>query len=552
MTWYGNLPIRKKLAWGFGALILTVALMGFLALREISRVNGATEDIANTKLFSVRYLTGLQADIDVARRAELVWMLATSKDDVANYNAKFDLALQKLQQDIKDGKPKYESVASDEERQAYLQFESSMQNCVTEHEAVFGLRQAGKEAEARSTAIRMGPKIQEMFDALGQAVAGSSKAADAAAQQAAAEYEKTRSLVVVLLAISVAAGVVLTIVVSRSIAGPLTSLVNGLGQSATGDLSVRIDLDSADEVGQVSQGFNVFMEKLRSAMQSIGQNSQTLASSSEELTAVSHQMSSNAEETSAQSGVVSAAAEQVTRNLETVATATEEMTSSIKEISKNAQEAARVANSAVKTAENTNATVAKLGQSSAEIGQVIKVITSIAQQTNLLALNATIEAARAGEAGKGFAVVANEVKELAKETAKATEDISQKIEAIQADTKGAVEAIGQIGAVITQINDIANTIASAVEEQTATTNEIARNVAEAARGGQQVAENIASVATAANRATSGAADTHSAAGELAAMAAEFQNLVGQFKYDGVGTAAQPRHHLQSARGTKAA
>ena len=147
----------------------------------------------------------------------------------------------------------------------------------------------------------------------------------------------------------------------------------------------------------------------------------------------------------------------------------------------------------------TNATVAKLGESSAEIGNVIKVITSIAQQTNLLALNATIEAARAGEAGKGFAVVANEVKELAKQTAKATEDISRKIEAIQNDTKGAVEAIAQIGKIINQINDIQNTIASAVEEQTATTGEISRNVAEAAKGSNEIAQNITGVAQAAQQ-----------------------------------------------------
>ena len=203
--------------------------------------------------------------------------------------------------------------------------------------------------------------------------------------------------------------------------------------------------------------------------------------SAQELTSVSQQMAANAEETAAQANVASAAAEQVSKNVTTVATGAEEMGASIKEIAKNANEAARVATSAVKVAEKTNATVAKLGESSAEIGNVIKVITSIAQQTNLLALNATIEAARAGEAGKGFAVVANEVKELAKQTAKATEDISRKIEAIQADTKGAVEAIAQIGKIINQINDIQNTIASAVEEQTATTGEISRNVG---RGGQ--------------------------------------------------------------------
>jgi methyl-accepting chemotaxis protein len=255
---------------------------------------------------------------------------------------------------------------------------------------------------------------------------------------------------------------------------------------------------------------------------------QTLASSAEEMTAVSQQLGANAEETSAQASVVSAASEQVSKNVQTVATGAEEMAASIKEIAKNATDAAKVAIQAVKVADSTNATVSKLGESSADIGKVIKVITSIAQQTNMLALNATIEAARAGEAGKGFAVVANEVKELAKETAKATENISQKIEAIQADTKSAVDAIRQITAIINQINDSQAAIAGAVEEQTATTNEITRNVTEAAKGSSEIARNITGVATAARSTSEGATDTQQASAELARMAAELQRLVNQF------------------------
>ncbi|MCW5890397.1 MAG: GAF domain-containing protein [bacterium] len=268
-----------------------------------------------------------------------------------------------------------------------------------------------------------------------------------------------------------------------------------------------------------------FTTQLRTVVEKVTESSQAVAAASEELTASSQQMSSNAEETASQAQVVAAAAEQVSRNVQTVATATEEMTASIKEIAKNAGDAARVATSAVSVAESTNTKVAALGESSAEIGKVIKVITSIAQQTNLLALNATIEAARAGEAGKGFAVVANEVKELAKETAKATEEISQKIEAIQNDTRAAVEAIGEIGGVINQINDIQNTIASAVEEQTATTNEIGRNVAEAAKGSAEIAENISGVAGSAAATSAGAGDASRAAGELARLASDLREIV---------------------------
>lgn len=307
------------------------------------------------------------------------------------------------------------------------------------------------------------------------------------------------------------------------------SMLEVVSAAAEGDLTQDVTVKGEDAVGRMGEGLSAFLKRMRTNISAIGQNAETLASSSEELTAVSQQMAGNAEETSAQSGVVSAASEQVSKNVQTVSTGAEEMSSSIKEIARNATEASRVAGEAVKVADTTNTTISKLGVSSAEIGQVIKVITSIAEQTNLLALNATIEAARAGEAGKGFAVVANEVKDLANQTAKATEEISGKIGAIQSDTENSVTAIAEISEVINKINDISNTIASAVEEQTATTAEIGRNVSEAAKGTAEIAQNITGVAQAAQSTTQGATDTQNASGELAKMASELQSLVGQFK-----------------------
>jgi methyl-accepting chemotaxis protein len=310
----------------------------------------------------------------------------------------------------------------------------------------------------------------------------------------------------------------------------LKGFISSLHAQARLDFTHRAAAASDDEIGQMGRDMNETLLRVKEAIQAIAENARGLGVSSDNLSGVSQELSASASETASQATVVSAAADEFSRNVQTVSASAEEMGASIKEVAQNANQAAKVAVSAVKMAETANVTVDKLGQSSAEIGQVIRVITSIAEQTNLLALNATIEAARAGEAGKGFAVVANEVKDLAKETTKATEDIGRRIEAIQTDTKSAVRVIAQIGKIINQISDIQNVIASAVEEQSVTTNEIGRNASEAARGSSEIAMNISAVAQAVQGTTASAARTRQAAQELAAMASGLQKLVGRFTF----------------------
>jgi methyl-accepting chemotaxis protein len=342
---------------------------------------------------------------------------------------------------------------------------------------------------------------------------------------------RLESIIFTLVVISVVVLIVWGLALLRSVSSALTSMIRMVKDLAEGegDLSKRLNISSHDELGELANWFNTFLDEIHRIISNVTRTAEQVASSSEELNITSQKITSNSSETSAQADVVSKAAEAVSQNLQTVATGAEQMGDSIKEIARNANQAAKMATSAVTVAETATATVSALGVSSTEIGEVIKVITSIAQQTNLLALNATIEAARAGEAGKGFAVVANEVKELAKATAHATEDISRKIEAIQSNTQAAVNAIASISGVIHQINGISSTIAAAVEEQDATTNEMSRNAQAAAQGGAEITRNIAGVAEAAQSTTHGATATEEAARQLVEMSTQLRRLVGQFK-----------------------
>ena len=279
----------------------------------------------------------------------------------------------------------------------------------------------------------------------------------------------------------------------------------------------------------MAEALNATVENMSEVLGKIEQDSSELTRASERLSTTSQNIRANSEETSAQATTVSTATDEVNRNLQTVATATEEMSASIQEIAKNATDAAKVAGEATRTAAAANGTVNKLGESSAEIGKVIKMITAIAQKTDLLALNATVEAACAGEVGAGFAVVANEVKELAKQTAVATQEISQRIEAIRTDSKEAVEAIKAIDEIIDRVNQISSTIATAVEEQSATTSEMSRNLTEAAKGSAQVGLNINGVAQAAQSTSHGAEDSQRAALHLEKISVQLQEVVRKFK-----------------------
>ncbi|MFC6449199.1 methyl-accepting chemotaxis protein [Cellulomonas gelida] len=364
------------------------------------------------------------------------------------------------------------------------------------------------------------------------ALASAQTDADVVAIQETAQAEIRQTIVFLVsgFVLATAAAVTLAAATIRRISRSVRDVATTLDAMAEGDLTHEVAVAERDEVGRMASSLTSAQSSLRSTLHEVARTAAEVADSSQRLAGSNTEVSGAAGETSAQAGVVAAAAEQVSRNVQAVAAGAEQMGASIREIAQNATEAAKVATAATSMAAHANDTVSRLGSSSAEIGNVVRLITTIAQQTNLLALNATIEAARAGEAGKGFAVVAGEVKELANETAKATEDIARRVEAIQQDTTGAVAAIGEIGTIIANINDYQMTIASAVEEQTATTNEISRGVAEAATGSGEIAANIVGVATSADRQSHVLNGVSAQVDELAAASGVLRDRVSGFTF----------------------
>jgi methyl-accepting chemotaxis protein len=526
--------LSTKLIVGFSITILFSLALSFTAFWTFAKLDDAIDSMYELDVIGVKVISEISRDIqDVARSVNRVGLshyandaesIKRASDNIMNLKPKLEKDLKEADSTIrtKELKAKLASIYPKVDQMYKLHIEKVLKI------------ELGKDSGIAVSSILNNPEYRALLAEVSKLIleVSDQKASNAKknVETLNSELDQIKVFMRLMLGVSVLLSFLVVFVVLQSVKRPLASLQKTILEMADSKLNTSVENTNLNnEVGEMAKAIQVLQTNLQQSFKAIGANSASVASSSEELAAVSMQMSSNAEETSAQAKVVADAADRMSSNTQMVATGIEEMSASIREISLSTVQASTVANQAVDVAKSTNETMSKLGKSTMEIGNVLKVISSIAEQTNLLALNATIEAARAGELGKGFAVVANEVKELARQTAKATEEIGGSISVMQADAKGALASIEEITAIINRMNEISGIIASAVEEQAATTAEINRNVSEAAIGSTEIAKNIKSVADAAKSTTEGASNSQQAASDLSKIAVDLEGAVAKFK-----------------------
>jgi methyl-accepting chemotaxis protein len=556
MASLNNLSIRTKIPLGFGAILIVMIALGWFALDGVGTVNDHAADVRDDWLPSTSAQGQLLAEVEESRIQQARFIFAATETERTAIGQEMRASLDSVAKQRSDYEPLINKGTEDEKLMkefdrnwsVYLDSAKStnavaIKNDLPGAAALFN----GVERQSFHTAI------VALQDDLNFNVREGKRVAD----EGAAVYARTRLIVLGAVLAAAALCALLGWMFVRAISTPIMDLTNGMKQLATHDLATIIPgLGRQDEIGAMAAAVQIFkdnmietdrltaaeraeqlvkerrvaqLEKLNNEFDSSAQAAlDMLASAATELRATAGGLTNNADTASKQAGAVAAAAEQASANVQTVAAATEELAASIREITRQVSQSSDIAQQAVAEAAQTEVTMRSLTEAAEKIGQVVKLISDIASQTNLLALNATIEAARAGEAGKGFAVVASEVKSLATQTARATEDISAQIAAIQGTTREAAAAIERIDATIGQMNEISTTIAAAMEEQGAATQEIARNVQEAAAGTNDVSQNIGGVNRSVEDTGAASVEVLTASDELGRQAEMLRASVGTF------------------------
>ncbi|MEV1288059.1 methyl-accepting chemotaxis protein [Micromonospora sp. NPDC049679] len=527
-----KLTISRRLGLGFLVVVLNMLVLTAVGVSRVDEIGSRLTVINDLNSVKQRYAINFRGSVhDRAISLRDVVLAPAPKD------AERDIEdIKRLADTYAESASKMAAIFADaakvsqDERAALAEIQRIEQAALPLIDQVVTLRMAGDMNQASTVLGQVKPLFVEWLAAINRFIDLEEAMNRTETAQARGIADGFLVIMLVMCALATVFAVLVAWRLTRGITRPLADAGAVLAAVADGDLTRRLTVTSDDEMGRMARSMNTALAAVGEVMTAFGRSTAGLTSISDRIGGLSGRIADGARESSAQAEVVAGAAEEVSRNVQSVAAGSQQMGGSMRDIAQNAHQAATVAGRAVSAAEATTATVTRLGESSRMIGDVVKVITSIAAQTNLLALNATIEAARAGDAGKGFAVVANEVKELSQETARATEDISRRVEAIQADTNSAVAAIADVSRVIGQINDYQLTTAAAVEEQTATTNEMNRSVAEAAAGSGQIAASIGGVASAARATTESVGESQRAANELSEVSGQLQSLVARFRF----------------------